>query len=91
MLWNLIFPDIIETPQDIINKYKKRNTSWYVTRIAPSPTWFLHIWAVYSTLIDYIFAKKSDWVVYIRIEDTDQKREVEWRAREYIEFWKNFD
>lgn len=95
MLWNLIFPDILEIPQDIINKYKKRNTSWKITRIAPSPTWFLHIWAVYSTLIDYIFAKKSDWVVYIRIEDTDQKREVEWRAKEYIrilkKFWLNFD
>lgn len=95
MLWDIIFSDILETPDDIFLKYKKRQTKWQVTRIAPSPTWFLHIWALYSALIDYIFAKKTSWIVYIRIEDTDQKREVAWRAGEYVrilkKFWINFD
>ncbi len=60
MLENLLFPEIKQTPDEIISKYPKRNSDLVVTRMAPSPTWFLHIWAVYSTLLDVIVAKKWD-------------------------------
>lgn len=96
MLEELLFPEIKETPEDILKKYLKRPENITVTRIAPSPTWFLHIWAVYSSLIDKVFAKKNwNWVFYLRIEDTDQKREVEWASRKYVDilkkFWLNFN
>ncbi len=95
MLENLLFPEIKQTPDEIISKYPKRNINLVVTRMAPSPTWFLHIWAVYSTLLDVIVAKKNVWVVFLRIEDTDQKREIEWAAEKFVDifriFWLNFD
>jgi len=95
MLENLLFPEIKETPDEIISKYPKRNSGLVVTRMAPSPTWFLHIWAVYSTLLDTIVARKNNWIVFLRIEDTDQKREIEWAAEKFVDifkmFWLNFD
>lgn len=95
MLENLLFPDINEIPEDIINKYPKRKLGTVVTRIAPSPTWFLHIWAVYSAMLDKIIAHKNNWVFFLRIEDTDQKRELEWAAHKYVDilkqFWLTFD
>ena len=47
-----------------------------VTRVAPSPTGFMHIGTMYQTLVDYIIAKNNNGVFMLRIEDTDQKREV---------------
>lgn len=95
MLENLLFPEIKETPDDIISKYPRRNSDLVVTRMAPSPTWFLHIWAVYSTILDTIVAKKNNWIVFLRIEDTDQKREIEWASEKFVDifkiFWLNFD
>ena len=95
MLENLLFPEINETPESIIAKYPRRDSDLVVTRMAPSPTWFLHIWAVYSTLLDTVVAKKNNWIVFLRIEDTDQKREIEWAAEKFVDifkmFWLNFD
>lgn len=90
MLENLLFPDIKETPETIIEKYPKRKDWLVVTRIAPSPTWFLHIWAIYSAMLDKIIAHKNNWIFYLRIEDTDQKREVEWAAHKYVDIMKQF-
>lgn len=90
MIENLLFPDIYETPEDIINKYPRRNPWTVVTRIAPSPTGFLHIWAVYSAMLDKIIAHKNNGVFFLRIEDTDQKREVEWAAHKYVDILKQF-
>lgn len=91
MLEELLFPEIKETPQDILKKYPKRQNTKVVTRIAPSPTWYLHIWAIYSAFIDNIFAKKDEnGVFFLRIEDTDQKREVEWAKKLFIDIFKKF-
>jgi len=46
------------------------------TRFAPSPTGFIHIGSVYSTMLDYAFAKKHKGQFVLRIEDTDRKRYV---------------
>ena len=61
------------------NKYPARTLEdgAMVTRFAPSPTGFVHMGSLYASFIDLQMAKQSKGVAYIRIEDTDQKREVE--------------
>ncbi|MEI6843349.1 MAG: glutamate--tRNA ligase [bacterium] len=54
-----------------------------VTRFAPSPTGFMHVGNVRTALYAWLFARKSNGVFILRIEDTDQKREVE-GSREHI-------
>lgn len=48
------------------------------TRVAPSPTWYVHLWFFRTALFDYLFAKKNWGIFMLRIEDTDQWRFVEW-------------
>ena len=64
---------------EIESKYKPRQLKegQMVTRFAPSPTGFLHIGAIYTAMIDYIVAKQSGGISCLRVEDTDQKRQVE--------------
>ena len=78
-LASLLFPNIDKSIDYYLKKYKKRELpkGAEVTRIAPSPTGFLHLGTAYGALIDYLTAKKSNGVFYMRLEDTDQKREVE--------------
>ncbi len=87
-LAELLFPEITQTPEDIFKKYPARETWKNVTRIAPSPTGFLHIWAVYSTLVDQFVASRNNGIFFLRIEDTDQKRELEWAAKMYVNILK---
>lgn len=49
----------------------------WVTRMAPSPTGFVHLGAIYMGLINYLLAQQTKGVSLLRIEDTDQQREVE--------------
>ncbi len=77
-LANLIFPE----SKDISyyeEKYPKRNLKEgaIVTRFAPSPTGFVHIGGLYQSVIAKKLANQTDGVFFLRIEDTDQKREVE--------------
>ena len=76
-LANLIFPDINETIEDIEKKYPKRSVSGEVTRFAPSPTGFMHIGNFNASVIDYMIAKNTNGVFYLRNEDTDKAREKE--------------
>lgn len=46
------------------------------TRFAPSPTGYLHIGGLRTSLYEYIFAKQNRGTFFLRIEDTDQTREV---------------
>lgn len=48
------------------------------TRVAPSPTGFVHLWFLRTALYDYLFAKKNNGIFMLRIEDTDQWRFVKW-------------
>lgn len=75
---NLVFPDVTMTPEDIFKKYPKRNLKegQYVTRFAPSPTGLVHIGNFFQAFISYNIAKNSDGVLFLRIEDTDRKREL---------------
>lgn len=76
-LANLIFPDIDKTVDDYKKIYPERNIEGYVTRFAPSPTGFMHLGGFYQAIIDFLIAKNTNGVFYLRNEDTDQKREVE--------------
>ena len=55
-----------------------------VTRFAPSPTWYLHIWSLRTVLYNYLFAKKSNGKFMLRVEDTDRTRLVEWSVENMI-------
>jgi glutamyl-tRNA synthetase len=76
---DFIFKDLKLSEADIINKYPKRNLSEgaSVTRFAPSPTGFIHIGGIYSALLDERLAHQTGGIFYLRIEDTDKKREIE--------------
>ncbi len=78
-LANLIFPNINLTIDDLEKKYPVRDLKEgaMVTRFAPSPTGFLHTGSLFTSLISYRLAKQSGGVFYIRLEDTDTKREIE--------------
>lgn len=77
-LAKIIYPNIEKTPEYYAEKYPKRNLKERakVTRYAPSPTGFQHIGGIFSALIDERIASQSNGVFYLRVEDTDQKREV---------------
>src|SRR4051794_30464246 len=46
------------------------------TRIAPSPTGYMHVGGVRTALFAYLVAKQANGKFVLRLEDTDQKREV---------------
>ena len=62
-----------------------------VTRFAPSPTGFVHIGGLYQALCARTAAKKTGGVFFLRVEDTDQKREVENGVTGIINSLKDFD
>ena len=84
-LANLIFPGLTKTIADYETLYPKRDLgeNAKVTRFAPSPTGFMHIGHFMPCLIDYVLARQSNGVFYLRNEDTDTSRSVE-GAVEYI-------
>ena len=91
-LADLIFPDA----KDISyyeEKYPERDLKEgaVVTRFAPSPTGFVHIGGLYQSLVAKKIAKQTDGVFFVRIEDTDQKREVENGVSEILTSLKEYD
>ena len=92
-LANLIFSDVNETIEDLEKRFPKRNLSEnaLVTRFAPSPTGFLHTGSLFTSLIAYKLAKDSNGVFYIRLEDTDTKREIEGSGEDLLKQLKAFN
>jgi glutamyl-tRNA synthetase len=78
-LAELLFPNIKEGPSFYEEKYpsRKLKEEAMVTRFAPSPTGFVHLGSLYATFVNRLFATLTDGIFYLRIEDTDHKREVE--------------
>jgi len=74
----LLFPEIAKRPEDYETIYPPRDLppGALVTRFGPSPTGFIHLGNLYSTLVDERLAHQSGGVFILRIEDTDNKREV---------------
>jgi len=91
-LADLIFPDVKDKEYYEV-KYPRRNLpeGAMVLRVAPSPTGNVHIGTIYQALINKIAAKRSGGVFYTRIEDTDQKREIEGGIKQIIEALNDFD
>jgi len=86
ILSQLLFPDVVETPQSILAKYPKRELEdgAMVLRFAPSPTGFLHIGSVFTSLVGKYLVTQSKGVFILRIEDTDKQREVEGGVTEIV-------
>ena len=78
-LAELLFPNIDKTPEYYEEMYPKRNLpeGAKVTRLGPSPTGFIHLGNLYGAFVDERLAHQSEGVFFLRIEDTDDKREVE--------------
>lgn len=76
---NLLFPESVAAVADFAHRYPERNlpAEAEVTRFAPSPTGFLHIGGLFTALISERVAHASGGKFFLRIEDTDKKREVE--------------
>ena len=90
-LAKLIFPDITKTIEDYKEIYPNRNINGSVTRFAPSPTGYMHLGGFYQAIIDYVIAKNTDGIFYLRNEDTDQKREVEKAVELIMSTLKHYD
>lgn len=91
-LADLIFPDAKEISY-YEDKYKKRDLpeGAEVLRVAPSPTGNVHIGTIYQALVAKKLTKQTGGVFYARVEDTDQKREIEGGITQIINSLKSFD
>lgn len=78
-LASLLFPAVSKTPQELEAQYPERQLKEgaRVTRLAPSPTGFLHFGNLFAGMVAYTTAKTTDGIFYVRVEDTDQKRKIE--------------
>ncbi len=92
-LAELLFPDITKTPADMEEMFPPRNLKEgaRVTRLAPSPTGFLHFGNLFAGMVAYKTAKVSDGIFFVRVEDTDQKRKVEGAIEVMLKGLEAFD
>ena len=92
-LANLIFPNVKETIEDLEKRYPERNlpNGAEVTRFAPSPTGFLHTGSLFTSLICRKVATQTNGVFYIRLEDTDTKREIQGSGEQLLSQLKIFN
>ena len=92
-LADLLFPEVVNTPEYYEEKfpYRKLPNKAEVTRMAPSPTGFIHLGNLYSALADERIAHRNGGVFYLRIEDTDEKRKVDGAVETIINVLRYFD
>ncbi len=91
-LSELLFPDVDKTVEYYEELYVNRNLpeGAAVTRFAPSPTGFVHFGGLFPVLVGERLAHQSGGVFYLRIEDTDSKREVEGAENDIIKAFGSF-
>ena len=92
LLAELLLPQIDKKPEFYENLYPARNLpeGARVTRIAPSPTGYLHLGTLFAALVNRITATSTGGVFYTRIEDTDKKREIEGGIEDIIDGLNRF-
>ena len=93
-LANTLIPDTDLLPLEKYEEiYPPRNLprGAEVTRLAPSPTGFIHLGNLYSALADERIAHTTGGIFYLRIEDTDEKRRVEGAVESVIRSLKYFN
>lgn len=90
-LADLIFPNAKEIGY-YEEKYPERNLpeGAMVTRFAPSPTGFVHIGGLFGAIVDRKLAQQTNGVFILRIEDTDQKREIEKGTEQIVKGLSDF-
>ncbi|HOV26385.1 MAG TPA: glutamate--tRNA ligase [Pseudobacteroides sp.] len=79
-LADLLFPNItksISYYEETVFPNRALSEGAKVTRLAPSPTGFIHLGNLYGAFVDERLAHQSNGVFMLRIEDTDEKRKVE--------------
>ena len=91
-LADLIYPDVKEI-EYYEEKYPERklDEGAMVVRFAPSPTGFVHIGGLMQCVIDRKLADQTNGVFILRIEDTDQKREIENGVNQIVSAVKDFN
>jgi len=91
-LADLLFPNVTETPETLEEKYPLRNLpeGAVVTRMAPSPTGFVHLGNLVQGLTAERMAHQSGGVLFLRVEDTDAKREVAGAVEVLIDTLKHY-
>ena len=92
-LAELLFPNITETPDEVQARFPKRELKEgaVVTRMAPSPTGFVHLGNLVQGMISERMAHQSGGVLFLRVEDTDAKREVPGAVEVLINSLKHYD
>ena len=88
----LLFPDVTTTCEELEEKYPPRNVpeGAVVTRMAPSPTGFVHLGNLVQGLTSERMAHQSGGVLFLRVEDTDAKREIPGAVEVLIESLKHY-
>lgn len=91
-LADLLFPDVTDTPDDVEARFPQRNLKEgaVVTRMAPSPTGFVHLGNLVQGMISERMAHQSGGVLFLRVEDTDAKREVPGAVEVLIDSLKHY-
>lgn len=91
-LAELLFPDVTMTCDELEAKYPSRNLpeGAVVTRMAPSPTGFVHLGNLVQGLTSERMAHQSGGVLFLRVEDTDAKREIPGAVEILIESLKHY-
>ena len=91
-LANLLYPHITETPESLEERYPLRQLpeGAVVTRMAPSPTGFVHLGNLVQGLTAERMAHQSEGVLFLRVEDTDAKREVAGAVEVLIDTLKHY-
>ncbi len=91
-LANLLFPSVTDTPEDLEARFPLRNApeGAVITRMAPSPTGFVHLGNLVQGMISERMAHQSGGVLFLRVEDTDAKREVPGAVEVLIDTLKHY-
>ena len=92
VLAEILFPDVTMTPEELEAKFPVRNVpeGAVVTRMAPSPTGFVHLGNLVQGLTSERMAHQSGGVLFLRVEDTDAKREVPGAVEVLIDTLKHY-
>ena len=91
-LAQLLFPNVTDTPEELEQRYPQRELpeGAVVTRMAPSPTGFVHLGNLVMGLTAERMAHQSGGVLFLRVEDTDAKREVPGAVEVLIDTLKHY-
>ncbi len=91
-LANLLFPDVTDTPESLEERFPLRQLpeGAVVTRMAPSPTGFVHLGNLVQGLTAERMAHQSGGILFLRVEDTDAKREVQGAVEVLIDTLKHY-